>query len=215
MSLYTDELVGAFVTPPIALPQLVPSRACLQCDVCCRFPDPDSALRPYFTENEITRALAGGVEETAFPNRRGSQVMLVPEPHGDGYLCPAFDAATSTCRIYQQRPLDCQLYPLALMWDEPHDQVLLGWDTKCPFMREEIPLEIQRHADRVMALLDQPDIRDHVVAHPRLIGRFQEDVVVLALLPRLTEAVAGQWGPAPLHRLTLDDIPRMTAALER
>ena len=215
MSLYTDDRAGASVTQPIVLPQLVPSRICLQCDVCCRFPDPDSALRPYFTENEITRALAGGVEGTAFPNRRGSQVILVPAPQGDGYLCPAFDAATSTCRIYEQRPLDCQLYPLALMWDEPHDQVLLGWDTKCPFMREEIPGEIQRHADRVMALLDQPGIHDQVVAHPRLIGRFQEDVVVLALLPRLTEAVAGQWGPAPLHRLTLDDIPRMTAALDR
>ncbi len=215
MSAYTNELAGASVTPPIALPQLVPSRTCLQCDVCCRFPDPDSVLRPYFTESEITHALAGGVEGTAFPNRRGSQVILVPDPHGDGYFCPAFDAATSTCHIYEQRPLDCQLYPLALMWDEAHDQVLLGWDTKCPFMREEIPREIQRHADRVMALLDQPDIRDHVVAHPRLIGRFQEDVVVLALLPRLTKAVPGQWGPAPLHRLTLDDIPRMTTALDR
>ncbi|MFI5247945.1 MAG: YkgJ family cysteine cluster protein, partial [Nitrospirales bacterium] len=203
------------MTPATALPQLVPSRTCLQCDVCCRFPDPDSALRPYFTENEITRALGGGVEGTAFPNRRGSQVILVPDLRGEGYLCPAFDSATSTCRIYEQRPLDCQLYPLALMWDEVHDQILLGWDTKCPFMREEIPGEIHRHADRVMALLDRPDIRDQVVAHPRLIGRFQEDVVVLARLPRLTDAVAGQWGLAPLHRLTLDDIPRMTTALEQ
>src|ERR1700686_4917190 len=101
MPLYTDELVGAFVTPPVALPQLVPSRICLQCDVCCRFPDPDSALRPYFSEHEITRALTGSVEETAFPNRRGSQVILVPDPHGDGYLCPAFDTATLTCRIYE------------------------------------------------------------------------------------------------------------------
>jgi Fe-S-cluster containining protein len=215
MSAYTDDLVGAFVIPPIVLPQLVPSRTCLQCDVCCRFPDSDSALRPYFTESEIALALAGGVEEAAFPNRRGSQVVLVHAPHEDGYLCPAFDAATSTCRIYEQRPLDCQLYPLALMWDEPHDQVLLGWDTKCPFMREEIPGEIQRHADRVIALLDQPGIHGQVVAHPSLIGRFQEDVVVLARLPRLTEAVAGQWGPAPLHRLTLDEIPRMTTALNR
>jgi Fe-S-cluster containining protein len=215
MSESTDELVSVFVTPPSTLPQLVPSRTCLQCDVCCRFPDPDSALRPYFTENEIALALAEGVVETAFPNRRGSQVILVPAPHGDGYLCPAFDAATSTCRIYEQRPLDCQLYPLALMWDEPHDQVLLGWDTKCPFMREEIPEEIQRHADRMMALLDQPGIRDQVVTHPRLIGQFQEDVVVLARLPRLTAAVAGQWGSEPLHRFTLDDIPRMTRALDR
>jgi hypothetical protein len=82
-------------------------------------------------------------------------------------------------------------------------------------MREEIPGEIQRHADRVMALLDQPGIREQVVAHPRLIGRFQADVFVLARLPRLTGAVAGHWGPAPLHRFTLDDIPRMTKALDR
>src|SRR5678815_793118 len=126
MPAYTGDLVGALVTPPIALPQIVPSRTCLQCDVCCRFPDPDSALRPYFTENEIAGALARGVEETAFPNRRGSQVILVPESHGEEYRCPMFDAGTSTCRIYEQRPLDCQLYPLALMWDEPHDQILLG-----------------------------------------------------------------------------------------
>ncbi len=203
------------MTPPIALPQLVPSHTCLQCDVCCRFPDPDSALRPYFTENEIIRALAGGVKETAFPDRRGSQVTLVPAPHGEGYICPAFESATSTCRIYEQRPFDCQLYPLALMWDKPHKQVVLGWDTKCPFMREQIPEEIRRHADRVTTLLDRPDIRHHVVAHPRLIGRFQEDVVVLSPLPRLTEAVAGLWGPAPLHRLTLDDIPHVKMKLER
>ena len=215
MSSYTDELVGAFVTPPIALPQLVPSHTCLQCDVCCRFPDPDSALRPYFAENEIARALAGGVGETAFPDRRGSQVILAPDPHGEGFLCPAFETATSTCRIYAQRPFDCQLYPLALMWDKPHHQVLLGWDTKCPFMREQIPEEIQRHADRVMVLLEQPDIRDHVVAHPRLIGGFQEDVVVLAPLPHITGAVVSLWGPVPLHRFTLEDLPYMSTALDR
>jgi len=215
MSASTDELVGASVTPSTVLPQLVPSRTCLQCDVCCRFPDPDSALRPYFTEHEVARALAGGIEATAFPNRRGSQVILVPASHGEGYLCPAFDAANSRCRIYEQRPLDCQLYPLALMWDEPHGQVLLGWDTKCPFMREEIPREIQRHADRVIALLDQSGILDQVVAHPRLIGRFQEDVVVLSRLPRLTVAMATQWGTSPLHRFTLDDVRPMTTALDR
>ena len=215
MSAHTDDLVDILMTPPMMLPQLVPSRACLQCDVCCRFPEPDSALRPHFTEDEITRALGGGIEETAFPDRRGSQIVLVPEPHGDGYFCPAFDAPTSTCRIYEQRPFDCQLYPLALMWDEPHAQVLLGWDTKCPFMREEVPEEIRRHAKRVMALLDQPDTRDHIAAHPRLIGRFQEDVVVLDRLPRLTEALAGQWGPHPLHRFMLEDIPRMATAFDR
>ncbi|NOT23268.1 MAG: DUF2156 domain-containing protein [Nitrospiraceae bacterium] len=203
------------MTPLTPLSQLVPSHICLQCDVCCRFPDPDSALRPYFTENEIAGALAGGLQGRAFPNRRGSQVQLVPDSHNDGYICPAFETATLTCRIYEQRPLDCQLYPLALMWDERQDQVLLGWDTKCPFMREQIPGEVQRHAEQVMGLLNQADIHDQVVAHPRLIGRFQEDVVVLASLPRLTEAVAGRWGTTRLHRFGLEDVPLMAAALDR
>ena len=203
------------MTVSITLPQLVPSGTCLQCDVCCRFPDPDSALRPYFTEQEITRALAGGVEKTAFPNLRGSQVVLVPDLGGEGYRCPAFDVATSQCGIYEHRPLDCQLYPLALMWDATHSHILLGWDTKCPFMREALPDEIQRHANRVIALLDQPSVREQVVAHPRLIGRFQEDVIVLACLSSLTEAFATQWGPSPLHRLMLEDIPYVTMMLDR
>lgn len=215
MSECTDELLGVSVTSLIAFPQLVPSRTCLQCDVCCRFPDPDSALRPYFAEHEIALAGGAGIAGLAFPDRRGSQVTLVPDPHGEGYLCPAFDSITSQCHIYERRPLDCQLYPLALMWSETQDQILLGWDTKCPFMREQPPVEIQRHADRVMALLDQPGIREQLVAHPRLIGRFQEDVIVLAPLPEMAAAVAARWGPVPLHRLTVDDIPRMTMALDR
>lgn len=215
MSECTDELPGASVTAPIALPQLVPSRTCLQCDVCCRFPDPDSALRPYFTEQEIAQAQAGGVEAAAFVDRHGSQVALVPESSGEGYLCPAFDSMTAQCRIYEQRPLDCRLYPLALMWNETHDRVLLGWDTKCPFMREEIPEAIQHHADRVLALLDRQSIREQLASHPRLIGRFQEDVIVLATLPDVTAAVAARWGAVPLHRFTLDDIPRMAMALDQ
>jgi len=215
MCAQAQELVGGSVTTPTELPQLVPSRTCLQCDVCCRFPEPDSVLRPYFTGDEITRALSGGLERTVFSDPRGSQVILVPDTDGEGYHCPAFDSGASTCRIYEHRPLDCQLYPLALMWDQFHGQVLLGWDTKCPFMREEAPAEIHRHAERVMTLLDQPEIRDQVVAHPRLIGRFQEDVVVLGRLPHITAAVADRWGAAPVHRLTLDEIPRMTTALAR
>lgn len=214
MFVSADGRSGVFVTRPIALPQFVPSRTCLQCDVCCRFPDPDSALRPYFTEEEITSALSGGLEGTAFPDRQGSQVMLVPDPQGEGYLCPAFDSATSQCRIYERRPLDCQLYPLALMWDEAHTHIVLGWDTKCPFMREARPDAIQQHADRVMALLDQPGVPEHIGAHPRLIGRFQEDVIVLAHLPRLTDALVAQWGPVPLHRLTLEDLPHVARALD-
>ncbi len=197
------------------LPQLVPGSTCVRCDVCCRFPDVDSALRPYFTGGEIARAVAGGVDERAFPDRGGSQIMLVPDQQGEGFHCPAFDSRTSTCRIYERRPLDCQLYPLAMMWNAAHDRVVLGWDVKCPFMREQQADSIRGHADRVLELLRRPEVIGEIAEHPRLIGRFQEDVVALTPLTDITAALTDRWGPYPLRRLSLEDLPRLTAALDR
>lgn len=215
MSAYADELVGFPVSSPMVLPQMVPSSTCLRCDVCCRFPGSDSSLRPYFTEDEIAQAVAGGAETTAFPNLEGSQVRLVPDLQGDGYLCPLFDSATAHCRIYRDRPLDCQLYPLAIMWNKAHDQVLLGWDATCPFMRDQIPQAIQDHTARVLVLLEQPSAIAALAEHPRLIGRFQDNVTVLASLPQIAATVSDRWGSAALHRFTVDDVPRMMAALLR
>lgn len=178
------------------LPQIVPSRVCLTCHVCCRFPERDSFLRPYFTGEEIQGAVARGIDPGAFPDPAGSQVTVVPNPQGDGYLCPAFDPTTSHCRIYESRPLDCQLYPLAVMWNANHDRVVLGWDTTCPFMREQAGeepgargerAEVEAYAERMASLVEQNETLEIFAMHPRLIGRFQEDVIVLRVLPRLTE----------------------------
>ena len=86
--------------------QIVPSTICFACDVCCRFPDDTSPLRPYFTEEEIRAAMAAGVAPDAFPDHHGSQVWLVP--HDEGYRCPAFCPETGHCGIYTARPLDCR-----------------------------------------------------------------------------------------------------------
>ncbi len=166
--------------------QLVPSRVCLSCEVCCRFPEPDSFLRPYFTAAEIRQAVARGMAPAHFPDPDGCQVTVVPNPTGEGFLCPAFDPATSHCRIYEDRPLDCQIYPLAMMWTADGSTVVLGWDTKCPFMREAVPPEIAAYADRIAAMLERGDMLETVASHPRLVGRFQEDVVVLNPLPKLS-----------------------------
>ncbi|HEY7532977.1 MAG TPA: phosphatidylglycerol lysyltransferase domain-containing protein, partial [Nitrospiraceae bacterium] len=215
MDALAHETPQPVVKPHAELPQIVPGSTCLRCDVCCRFPDPDSPLRPYFTGEDIEQAFAAGIDQTAFSNRHGSQVTLVPGQINDGYQCPAFDPATSHCTIYDRRPFDCRIYPLALMWNEAHDQVVLGWDTKCPFLREQIPADIRRHAVQVMALLDQPDVLKTLRAHPRLIGRFQEDVIVLASLQHVTDAISSLWGGVRLHQLTAHDIPRLASALEQ
>ena len=198
-----------------ALPQLVPSSACVRCDVCCRFPEADSFLRPYFTAQEIADAVMHGVAESFFPDKSGSQVTLVENPIGEGYLCPAFDSASGRCGIYDERPLDCQLYPLALMWDASENEVLLGWDTKCPFMREEPSRSIHAYADHVANLLVSAPLVEKIVTHPRLIGRFQDDVIVLKPLPHLTARLALQRVDARLRPLMISDASYFEKAIER
>lgn len=213
-SLTTKTASPAAATRP-DLPQFVPSSTCLRCDICCRFPDPDSPLRPYFTKEEVDQAIRGGVDERVFSDRGGCQILVVPDPEGEGFHCPAFASQTGTCRIYERRPLDCQLYPLAIMWNAVQDEVLLGWDAKCPFMPEQLPESIRLHAERVMELLRQPEIVRMIVNHPGLVGRFQEDVVVLGPLTHLAQALMERWGAHPVHRLLLEDLPRLTNALNR
>ena len=141
-------------------------------------------------------------------------MALVPDARGEGFRCPAFDRETGACRIYEYRPLDCQLYPLALMWDADHRAVVLGWDRKCPYLADEVPESIRRHADRILTMLEQPGTAEQIARHPRLVGRFQEDVTVMAALPAVTDRIHAHWGQ-PMRRLLWDDLPRLEEALER
>jgi len=195
-----------------SLLQIVPSAACLRCDVCCRFPEKDSFLRPFFTADEIQAAVAAGLAPELFSTPDGTQINLVPNPSGEGYICPAFDSTTSQCRVYDVRPLDCRLYPFALMWDRAHTQVVLGWDTKCPYMRDASSL-VEQAAEAVAQWIEQDDSVATLAQYPRLIGRFQDDVIVVRTLVRVTERV--QAGKTPVHTqaLGLQDRGRLEAAL--
>ncbi|MCP9456235.1 MAG: phosphatidylglycerol lysyltransferase domain-containing protein [Nitrospira sp.] len=206
--------------PPVTvssktLPQFVPGSACSRCDVCCRFPEADSFLRPYFTSQEIIHAEAAGLSAEYFPDRFGAQITLIKHPKGEGYICPAFDSLSGQCTIYEARPLDCRLYPLALMWDEAHEEVVLGWDAKCPYMGESVPAAIAAYIAQVAGWLEEQPQIEIIAANPRLVGPFQEDVVIERSLPTLTTRLT-QTPPAlsSLHPLTPADVLRFARALE-
>lgn len=195
------------------VPQLVPNQVCLNCEVCCRFPEADSFLRPYFSAEEITRAVALGIDPSHFHNAKGGQIALVPHPSGEGFICPAFEVETSRCRIYQHRPLDCRLYPYAVMWDSAKDQVVLGWDSKCPFMAGAPHRDITSAAEPIADLLEQEETVYMVAQHPRLIGPFQDDVSIIQPLPRISDALRRTASAVTLKPLTAQDRGRVEAAL--
>ncbi|MEP6888781.1 MAG: phosphatidylglycerol lysyltransferase domain-containing protein [Nitrospirales bacterium] len=227
----------------IPLPQHVPNRVCLSCDVCCRFPEVNSFLRPYFTAHEIAEAISRGIDPEAFSDRQGSQIRVVPNPAEEGYVCSAFDAATSHCRIYEKRPLDCQIYPLAVMWSADGKEVVLGWDRKCPFLGTGSRFEVRgsglesgtesidQYGEKIAALIEREEMVETFVHNPRLIGRYQDDVVVVRPLPRVTARLrkqndtsnldppssnqprASSLDPRTLRPLTPEDYSRFQEAL--
>jgi len=169
--------------------QIVPGAVCVVCDVCCRFPEQDSALRPYFTKEEILAAVVRGLSPDAFPDHAGSKIAVTP--HGDdGYRCPAFDPQTGRCGIYEARPLDCRLYPVAVMWNQAQTAVVMGWDSKCPFIRDNLDSpESRAYVERTFAFLESHEPVTMFASHQQLIGAFQDDVIVLRRLDRVTDMV--------------------------
>ena len=114
---------GGMGFPNSMIKQIVPPEWCFKCDICCRFPESTSFLAPYFTGEEITSAVQTGACETAFLNKTGCKITLMP--YEEAYICPAFDPMTAHCRIYKARPFDCVLYPFAIMLDETGKRLYL------------------------------------------------------------------------------------------
>jgi Fe-S-cluster containining protein len=181
----------------VSIPQIVPSKRCFSCDVCCRFPEKDSFLRPFFTREEIQAAIEAGISPEFFPDPDGCQIRLIPNPlpGAEGYICPCFNPENGHCKIYEARPLDCRLYPVALMSDETGRGALIGLDTKCPYVEEHIEdAAISEYVREVASLLKSPEMQHVIGSNPSLVQRHQEDVIFLYPVEGLTKGLKGLKG---------------------
>lgn len=174
----------------IQLEQIVPSKVCFSCDVCCRFLEQDSFLAPIFTQAEMKQAIANGVSANFFRSTadgKSAQVKLIP--NGNMYSCPCFNSETSECIIYPIRPLDCQIYPFALMYNQEQTRVVLGVDMICPYGEAEIQTEaFQHYINYIADYLELDPVVETIVANWQLIGPYQETVVIIRTLEKLTAA---------------------------
>ena len=174
----------------IQLEQIVPSKVCLSCDVCCRFLEQDSFLAPIFTQAEVEKAIRSGVEANLFrPTADGKSAQVRLAPHEDMYICPFFNPETSECTIYSIRPLDCQIYPFALMYSQDRTQVVLGVDMICPYGEVEIQTEgFQHYIAYITDYLESDPVVETLAANWQLIGPYQDTVVIVRTLEKLTSA---------------------------
>lgn len=174
----------------IQLEQIVPSKVCFSCDVCCRFLDQDSFLAPIFTQTEMEKVIENGAKADLFrltADGKSAQAKLIP--HEDMYICPCFNPETSECTIYPIRPLDCQIYPFALMYNQDQTQVVLGVDMICPYGEAEIQTKaFQHYGDYMVNYLESDSVVETVAANWQLIGPYQDTVVIVRTLEKLTSA---------------------------
>ena len=167
-----------------SLYQIIPSDVCFSCDVCCRFLEADSPLAPIFTATEMEKVIAQGADPVLFrPQADGNSAQIQLKPHNDFYICPFFDPETSHCTIYSIRPLDCQLYPFALMFSEDGNEVVLGVDTLCPFGETQLETDaFQKHIDHVIHYVESEAVTAQIIANWNLIGDYQDTVKIVHTL---------------------------------
>lgn len=160
------------------LPQLISSEICLECPVCCRFPEKQAALSPFFFPEERLQAEAlqtkGSFREPA--QGQASKAGLVSCGHG--FACSFFNPEDHTCQVYEARPLDCAMYPAVIIRSRDHQKVLLGADTKCPALgRPSVAAKLHHYLDWIQRYLESTTLSSLIRKYPQFISEYQEEVV--------------------------------------
>lgn len=146
--------------------------------------------------------MAEGLVDSAFSGAEaaaGENILLALDDQGA--LCPAFDRAANRCRHYGLRPLDCQLYPLLLMFDEEGANVLLGADPACPAVERLMNTDaLSRCVGEAARMLDWEWL-EAAFASRSAIGEFKPWLEETVPLPGLSRRVCRS--DLGLKRLTL------------
>ncbi|MDP2938654.1 MAG: YkgJ family cysteine cluster protein [Candidatus Omnitrophota bacterium] len=120
----------------IKLKQFIPKECCLKCDGCCRFIDKKSQWVPRIAKSEILKILKSGFPQHLFSklNKNDNQLNLVN--YKGINICAFLFPQTNRCKIYNNRPFDCQLYPFILMRNR--EKIFLSVHLACPFVKENL-----------------------------------------------------------------------------
>jgi len=102
-----------------ALKQFVPSSVCLKCEGCCRFQSAGSIWRPKWDRKEFTD---------------DHDYVTTIQDCGQ-HLCRFFNKADSACRVYNDRPFECVLYPFLL--SKHPNGVKVYVHLACPYIQEK------------------------------------------------------------------------------
>jgi len=177
------------------LPQIVPESLCLQCKICCRFPDTEKVQTPFWAPFEAKWAKPKVPEGSSWFRQEPDSPSLSPQlvSCGGGVRCPAFEPETNGCRIHSVKPLDCRLYPFVLTRNPGETEVLLAMDAKCPFIEQQgSDPELLAYAAQLTQTLDGEVGLEYLKQNPRIVGPSWPEYLSVAALPAATAWIQGR-----------------------
>ena len=144
------------------LKQFVPSEVCMACDGCCRFKEEKSQWRPKLASFEKSQFPASAIDQNSF---------LKTSPCQNGYQCQFLDGKTNSCRVYDNRPFECQLYPFILT--KKDNRPALDVHHNCPYVQQNRDKTyFQEHADYLKQFFRRQDMKDFIAQNPSLINDY-------------------------------------------
>ena len=119
----------------LSLKQFVPSEVCLKCNGCCRYKEADSVWRPKLGPDDQKNLAALITNGDVLDDQGYVKTIQVCGEH----FCQFLNGADNTCRIYNNRPFECSLYPFII--SQTADGVKVYVHLSCPYVQDHLARE--------------------------------------------------------------------------
>lgn len=162
--------------------QIVPQEVCLECQGCCRFKQINSVWSPCLLDEEIQDLLDREIPPAFISANK--KLLPIPNPQGEGFICPFLDIQDNKCKIYSFRPFECQLYPFLI--NLRRGKVILTLDLNCPYVKVHLKTDaFKKYTQYLIAFLNSPAQIELLKRNPQLIQAYEEVLDIMELeLPR-------------------------------
>jgi Fe-S-cluster containining protein len=138
--------------------QIILKDFCLNCRLCCRFNEPDSVWVPHLLDDEKKRL-------------NEDKIKLIFSEKEKVYLCSFLEPETNKCKIYKNRPLECQLYPFLINLKDK--KIFLSLDLNCPYIKEKLnSLELQEYISYLLNFLNTS--KKIILDNPQLLNTYKD-----------------------------------------
>ncbi|KPK97734.1 MAG: hypothetical protein AMJ95_07480 [Omnitrophica WOR_2 bacterium SM23_72] len=150
--------------------QIIPTDFCLSCRGCCRFSQPETSWSPILLDPEIQQLLEDNYPPSLISKTK--RIRPVPDSQSDRFLCAFLNPDDNTCKIYNSRPLDCQLYPF--MINRKDKKVFLACDLRCPFAEKNLEVgAFKEYIQYIFNFVNSPSVLNLLRNNPQIIQEYK------------------------------------------